>query len=103
MADLPSDHANYRGHDVIDDHADKVGTVTDVVYDTEGHPQWVVIDPGPLRAAHYAPIAGSYVTEAGMLTIPFTKQQVKAAPKAHSDHIVTPDLEQELIQHYELA
>jgi sporulation protein YlmC with PRC-barrel domain len=103
MADSPIDQASYRGHEVIDDHADHVGTVTDVVYSAEGQPEWVVVNPGLLRAAHYVPVAGSYLTEDGALTIPFTKAHVKAAPKATSDHVITNELERELVRHYELV
>ncbi len=102
MTESPIDHANYRGHEVIDDHADHVGTVTDVVYSNEGQPQWVVVNPGLLRASHYVPVAGSYLTEGGAMTIPFTKSQVKAAPKASHDHVLTHDVERMLVQHYEL-
>jgi sporulation protein YlmC with PRC-barrel domain len=103
MTERPIDHANYRGHEVIDDHADHVGTVTDVVYSNDGTPQWVVVDPGLLRASHYVPVAGSYITENGAMTIPFTKAQVKSAPKASSDHVITSELEQQLVNHYELV
>lgn len=103
MTAIPNDSTSYRGHEVVDDHTQKVGVVTDVVYDVSGQPEWIVVDPGVLRSSHYVPIAGSYVTEDGALTIPFSKSQVKSAPKAASDHIVTTELERQLLHHYELV
>ena len=42
----PGESTNLTGHDVLDDHHQKVGTVSDVLYDERGDPRWAVVDPG---------------------------------------------------------
>ena len=37
---------NLTGHAVLDDHHNKVGTVSDVLYDERGSARWAVVDPG---------------------------------------------------------
>lgn len=97
----------YTGHDVVDEHGDGIGRVVDVIYtdpttsdDGSMVPNWLVVDPGPLRAAHYVPISGSYVTESGQVVVPWDKRWVKSAPKANGDHLLTNDQIAELEQHY---
>jgi hypothetical protein len=91
------------GHPVLDDHHQKVGTVSDVLYDERGEPRWAVVNPGPLRAEHYVPVEGSYMTNEGAVVIPYGKEQVKAAHKANRDHVLDSSIERELIEHYELT
>ena len=93
----------YRGHDVVDSDNRLIGTIEDVIYDPAGEPTWAVVDLGLLHAAHYLPVATGYLTEDGTFVVPYDKKMVKAAPKAHKDHILEPDEEIELLQHYELA
>ena len=52
-------------------------------------PNWLVVDPGLLRAAHYVPIDGSYVTGTGQVVVPWDKRWIKSAPKANGDHLLT--------------
>ena len=93
---------NLTGHAVLDDHHQKVGTVSDVLYDERGSARWAVIDPGPLRSEKYVPVEGAYVTEGGDMVIPYGKDQVKHAPKAGRDHVLDSHTEMELEDHYEL-
>ena len=100
----------YTGHHVLDEHGDDIGRVVDVIYTDPDHtddgsmiPHWLVVDPGPLRAAHYVPIEGSYVTEAGAVVVPWEKRWVKSAPKANGDHVLTNTTLTELEQHYAMA
>jgi hypothetical protein len=99
----PGESTNLTGHDVLDDHHQKVGTVSDVLYDERGDPRWAVVDPGPLRSEKYVPVEGAYVTETGDVVIPYGKDQVKHAPKAGRDHVLDSRTEAELEQHYELG
>ncbi len=59
----------FTGHQVVDERGERVGQITDVLYDDpnadvigdpsiSSQPTWVVVDPGLLRAAHYVPVAG---------------------------------------------
>ncbi len=97
-----SPHAGYRGHDVVDPNQRLIGTISDVVYDTSGDPQWAVVDLGLLRSSHYVPISAGYLSEAGEFVVPYDKQVVKAGPKADRNHLVDSSLDSELNQHYEL-
>jgi hypothetical protein len=90
------------GHTVLDDHHQKVGTVSDVLYDDRGEPRWAVVNPGPMRAEHYVPVEGSYMTNDGAVVIPYGKEQVKTAAKASRDHVLDATIERDLIEHYEL-
>jgi hypothetical protein len=91
------------GHTVLDDHHQKVGTVSDVLYDERGEARWAVVNPGPMRAEHYVPVEGSYMTSEGAVVIPYGKEQVKSAAKASRDHVLESSVERELIEHYELT
>jgi hypothetical protein len=88
------------GHTALDEHGTKVGTVTDVLFDREGEAKWAVVDPGPLRRNHYAPLEGAYETVSGDVILPVDVETVKHAPIAGRDHILTPELEDELVSHY---
>ena len=96
-----SDHTNvtseepisYMGLTVQDEHGATIGTISDVLYDeATQQPQWLVVNPGTLRADHFVPTDGAYTTEEGNLVVAFTQQMVKEAPKATGDHVITHDV-----------
>jgi hypothetical protein len=94
----------FTDHHLLDQKGNKVGEVVDVVSDPSTlEPKWFVVDPGTFKAAHYVPVLGSYQTAQGDVVVPYDQDSVKHAPKAHRDHIVTPELEQDLLEHYGLA
>jgi hypothetical protein len=96
-----TDSGEYRGHKVVSERGDKIGTVTDVIYDPmTNRPAWIVVDTGLLHADHYMPIEGTYRSVEGELVGPFDKWTVTHAAKAHKNHVMTRDLEQELCDHY---
>ncbi|MDJ0767839.1 MAG: PRC-barrel domain-containing protein [Ilumatobacter sp.] len=91
----------YTGHGVIDEHGVPVGAVTDVVYDKTGsRPEFLVVDPGIFRAAHYVPVEGAYHTNDGQIVVPWNKQWIKHSPKASKDHLLTPIDRTDLHVHY---
>lgn len=93
-----------QGHEVVDEQGEKIGAVSDVVFDSgTGDAQWVVVNIGVLRAAHFVPLHNAYVSAEGRLVIPFDKRTVKGSPRAGRDHIMTSELEHELAEHYSLA
>lgn len=100
--DRPSPVSGYRGHDVVDPTHRLIGTISDVVYDSGGDPQWAVVDLGLLRSSHYLPIAAGYISEAGEFVVPYDKKVVKSAPKADRSHLVDASTRQRLHRHYEL-
>lgn len=101
----PAGTAHFTGHTVVDERGDVIGKVSDVVYGgaTGQAPKWLVVDVGLLGVSHYAPAERATLTETGEIVAAFDKRQVKSAPKAHRDHIVTNELEDEISRHYELA
>lgn len=93
---------NFRGHDVVDSSRRLIGTISDVVYDDSGDPQWAVVDLGLLRSAHYVPVAAGRMSRQGEFVVPYDKNTVKAAPRADRRHVVDPALSEELAEHYHL-
>ena len=99
-----SEARDYKGHSVIDEHGMKVGKITDVLYDDKTlTPRWMIVDLGVFAAQHYVPLNAAYQSEDGRLVIPFDKKTVKSAPRAGKDHILTRAVEEQLLQHYQLA
>ncbi|MGZ8765301.1 MAG: PRC-barrel domain-containing protein [Acidimicrobiia bacterium] len=97
----PGEPIAYVGLDVQDENGETIGSVSDVVYDeSTQQPQWLVVNPGTLRADHFVPAEGSYTTDDGNLVVAYTKQMVKDAPKASGDHVITHDVDHELREYY---
>jgi PRC-barrel domain len=97
-----SPQPGFRGHDVVDPNHRLIGTISDVVYDSGGDPQWAIVDLGLLRSSHYVPIPAGYMSESGEFVVPYDKKVVKAAPKADRSHLVDSITRSELHRHYEL-
>lgn len=105
-----TERPTYTGNQVLDEHGDGVGRVVDVIYtdpdstdDGSMTPNWLVVDPGPLRAAHYVPVSGSYVTASGAVVVPWDKRWIRSAPKATGDHVLSHDQVVDLEHHYATA
>lgn len=103
----PDDHPgapgdiSYTGHAVLDEHGIPIGSVTDVVYDRHGFaPEYLVVDPGIFRAAHYVPVEGCYLTNDDRLVVPWDRHWVKSGPKATGDHVLTSIDRRSLEVHY---
>jgi sporulation protein YlmC with PRC-barrel domain len=98
-----SELPNLVDHEVTDEEGNRVGKVTDVISDRSTlEPRWMVVDPGPLRKAHYVPVTGAYLAQTGQVVIPFAKELVMAAPKAGREHVLTSDVDRELVAHYHI-
>ena len=98
---IPGEPISYMGLTAKDEHGETLGSIADVVYDkATDQPQWLVVNPGTLRANHFVPANGAYTTEDGNLVVAFTKQMVKEAPKATDDHVIPHDVEHELREYY---
>lgn len=95
--------AAYRGHRVVDEHHRSVGKVSDVVFDTDGVPKWVVVNPGVFRAEHYLPLEKTYLSLDGDLVVPFDKQMVVKSPRADREHIMSSVDERHLTEYYDLV
>jgi hypothetical protein len=91
-------------HEVIDERRSKIGTVTDVLYDaSDATPRWATVSLGLFSGEHYIPLSDAYQAEDGRVVVPYDKSTVKRAPKANRDHVLTPDVEDELRRYYGVA
>jgi hypothetical protein len=95
-----SEALQVAGNRALDEHGSKIGTVTDVLFDADGHARWAIVDPGLLRRPHYAPLDGAYQTDGGDVVLPIEGSMFKRAPVASRDHVLTPEVETELEVHY---
>ena len=92
------------GHAVFDAHLQRVGTVTDVLYDErEQVPRWAIVKTGVIGGEHFVPLAASYVDQDGRLVVPHDKARIKRAPRAGRDHVVTREVALELRDYYSVA
>ena len=93
------------GHVVVDANLDEIGKVTDVLYDDiEMAPRWAVVKlSGLFGSEHFMPVDQAYVDAEEKVIIPWDKSMIKGAPKADGDHILSPELNQELTDYYGAA
>ena len=94
----------YSDAQLVDEHGESVGKVQDVIPDPRsGAPAWMVVKLGLLRGDHYVPVEGSYRSNGDALVVPYAADHIKSAPKAKSDHLISPELEGRLVEHYGLT
>ncbi len=91
------------GHTVVDPNGQKIGRVAGVLRDEAGRAEWAVIDLGKLKASHYAPLGDAYKSVDDTLVVNLEKRLIASAPKASGEHVLTPELEQELRSYYATA
>jgi len=98
-------HQTLTDRKVIDDHFETVGTVTDVIYDSEQamEPRWAIVKTGVFGGERPTPLEGSYVADSGDLVVPFDRTTIKNAPKVPHDHVLTRSAEDEIAQYYEIT
>jgi hypothetical protein len=89
------------GQAVVDHRLEKVGTVTDVLFDDfEQTPEWAVVKTGILRSEHIVPLDDTYVSHDGHLVVPLEKTTIKRAPRARRDHVLTLETRRALRDYY---
>jgi len=92
------------GNPVLDASLEKVGTVTDVLFDDgDNAPRWAVVKTGFLGGEHFVPLDETYLDENGRLVVPLTKMTIRHAPRARRDHILTLQARRELRDYYGIA
>jgi len=102
--DFPDETTALTGRVVVDARLEKVGTVTDVIFDDrEGAARWAVVKGGPLRVEHFVPLDGSYVDLDGRLVVGLEKTDVRRSPRARRDHLLTSEARRELRDYYGIA
>ncbi|MHA7145342.1 DUF2382 domain-containing protein [Arthrobacter sp. TmT3-37] len=92
-----------RGHVLASD-GSKIGSVGQVYLDDQtGDPSWVTVKTGLFGTSEsFAPLQGANVN-GNDVTIGYTKEQVKDAPRIESDGDLSPEEEDRLYRHYGLA
>ena len=94
-------HGSFVGHTVIDQHHERVGKVTDVIFDDRrDRADWLIVDPGVFRAERVVPVEGSYTSDAGAIVVPYDKRWVMSAGKAPGHHVLTELETRQLDAHY---
>ena len=98
-------HLTLTDRKVIDDHFETIGTVTDVLYDSEEamEPRWAIVKTGKFGGERPTPLDGAYVTDGGDLVVPFDRTTIKNAPKVPHDHVLTRRAEEEIAEYYEVG
>jgi uncharacterized protein (TIGR02271 family) len=97
-------YEGWVGTDAYDVNGDKIGTIDEIYYDDQtGRPEWLAITTGFFGMnTSFAPMVGGTDRD-GKLCLPYTKDQVKDAPNATPNGLLTADEERDLFDHYGLA
>jgi uncharacterized protein (TIGR02271 family) len=102
MTDMTLDQL--EGRPVLGTDGSKIGTVADVYFDKDTRqPEWALVTTGLFGTKHsFVPITNATTTGEG-LQVPFTKDQVKDAPRIDDDGELSEDEELLLSQHYGMS
>ena len=103
MAHHHSSVTEWTGHTVVDEDGDKIGSVEEIYLDAEtDKPEWLAVKTGMFGTkVSFVPIAEA--AEAGDdIRVPYSKNQVKDAPKADADRELSQEEEADLYRHYGL-
>ena len=92
------------GGNVLTTDGDKIGSIGQVYADDEsGEPTFVTVKTGAVRhLASFVPLEGAR-TEGNDILVPYTKDQVKDAPRVAEDGHLEPGEEDRLYAHYGLG
>ncbi len=90
-----------EGRPVTGPDGQKIGTVADVYFDKDTRqPEWALVTTGMFGTKQsFVPITSAAMDAEG-LSVPFTKDQVKDAPRLDDDGELTQDEERLLSEHY---
>ena len=95
----------FTGREVVSDSGERLGTVTDVIYDVETTaPIWLRVDTGLFHQRHtLIPLSGSKRLPNGDIEVPFDKEIVKHAPAVELPVVMTHELREQITTHYSSA
>ena len=95
--------SGWRGHDVVDPSGDKIGAIEDIYLDEQtDQPEWLAVRTGLFgRRISFVPIAEAQPT-GDAVAVPYTKDQVKDAPNAEPDGLLSEQEEARLYEYYGL-
>ncbi len=93
-----------NGGDVLGSDGDKIGSVGQIYLDDQtGDPSWVTAKTGLFGTSEsFVPLQGADV-QGNDVRVPYTKAQVKDAPRVESDGNLSPEEEDRLYRHYEVG
>ena len=101
LAGRADDLPELRGHVVLSTEGERLGVITDVVYDDDADvARMIVVDPGLLRAPRFVPLKGAFEAEDGEIVVPFDMATMKASPKASDNHVLSGHEVEMIEQHY---
>ncbi len=92
-----------QGANVLSEDGEKIGSIGQVFVDNEGgQPSWVTVRTGLFGMSEsFVPLEGAR-TEGNDIVVPYSKDQVKDAPRIDADRPLEPAEEDRLYQHYQL-
>jgi len=92
---------DWRGQTVVDPSGDRIGTIEDIYLDEEtDQPEWLAVKTGLFgRRTSFVPIAQAQPS-GDSVVVPYTKDQVKDAPNAEPDGLLSQEEEAALYSHY---
>ncbi|MBG6225263.1 uncharacterized protein (TIGR02271 family) [Arthrobacter sp. CAN_A2] len=93
-----------NGGNVLGSDGEKIGSIGQVYLDDQtGEPSWVTAKTGLFGTSEsFIPLQGADV-EGHDVRVPYSKHQVKDAPRIESDGNLSPEEEDRLYRHYEIG
>jgi len=93
--------ATWRGWRVVDPAGEEIGTLDEIYLDDDtGEPEWALVKTGLLsRGTPFVPLAGAE-GEGDVVTVRFSKDQVKDAPSVKAGEELSQEQESQLYAHY---
>ena len=87
---------------VYDSAGEKVGSVGNLYLDDKtGEPSWLTVNTGLFGMSEsFVPIDGTLQAVDGRIDVPYTKEQIKDAPRVDADGHLDPSEERELYAHF---
>ena len=97
------EHQEWIDHDVLDANGHKIGTIQDLYYDEgTGKPEWLLVETGLFGTKRSFVPASHVLPENDKLSVSYTEERVKGAPKLDLGEELSEAQEQELYSYYGL-
>ena len=96
-----SEVLEWHGRTVVATDGDKLGTVEEIYFDQEtDRPEWALVNTGMFAGkSSFMPLEGA-TSDGEQVTAPYTKDQVKDAPKIDPDGALSQPEDAEIYRHY---
>ncbi len=98
-----TDLRTWKGHEVVDPTGEKIGRIEDIYLDEQtNQPEWLAVRTGLFgRRVSFIPLAEAQPSGDDVV-VPYAKEQVKDAPHAEPDGLLSEEEEAALYDHYGL-